>query len=349
MTGVGRGPDHPRSRGEYPSVRGEPVRPRGSSPLSRGILVEAVLDVVEGGIIPALAGNTVAGMTGVGRGPDHPRSRGEYSDETGWCVIDPGSSPLSRGIPTFSLTGPRGARIIPALAGNTTTCTDPTGCTRDHPRSRGEYSGNSFPTSTNMGSSPLSRGIRHQNTAVQLPPRIIPALAGNTSTTSTRSCSTKDHPRSRGEYGTPPAPPPSGKGSSPLSRGILGLDAGLAVGDRIIPALAGNTSTSPSTYSDWWDHPRSRGEYWVYQFCSRYTAGSSPLSRGIQLERVAMAQRHRIIPALAGNTCLGVSTLGPGGDHPRSRGEYRPGRLQGARVGGSSPLSRGIHARPRRE
>ena len=50
----------------------------------------------------------------------------------------------------------------------------------------------------------------------------------------------------------------------------------------------------------------------------------------------------RIIPALAGNT-PGCSVSRPGkGDHPRSRGEYRPSRARGKHTAGSSPLSRGI-------
>ena len=51
-----------------------------------------------------------------------------------------------------------------------------------------------------------------------------------------------DHPHSRGEYEFSLETGPHIQGSSPLSRGILaGLGPGRA-GDRIIPALAGNTS-----------------------------------------------------------------------------------------------------------
>ena len=57
-----RGADHPRSRGEYTSWRGR-MRPRpGSSPLSRGILRCSFDRPLQSGIIPALAGNTLAGV-----------------------------------------------------------------------------------------------------------------------------------------------------------------------------------------------------------------------------------------------------------------------------------------------
>ena len=50
------------------------------------------------------------------------------------------------------------------------------------------------------------------------------------------------------------------------------------------------------------DHPRSRGEY---KRCHRnrvYQNGSSPLSRGIPVNRGKEVVEDRIIPALAGNT-----------------------------------------------
>ena len=50
--------DHPRSRGEYQFTSSRYYSPLGSSPLSRGIPMRQYLIVFEGGIIPALAGNT---------------------------------------------------------------------------------------------------------------------------------------------------------------------------------------------------------------------------------------------------------------------------------------------------
>ena len=130
--------DHPRSRGEYhPSVGGSTIG--GSSPLSRGIPVVMTSPCRDGGIIPALAGNTPAPHQSEPSVPDHPRSRGEYRDPECVTVYEDGSSPLSRGIRRVWNTRPKTRRIIPALAGNTgTTPTHSTNNT-DHPRSRGEY------------------------------------------------------------------------------------------------------------------------------------------------------------------------------------------------------------------
>ena len=113
-------------------------------------------------------------------------------------------------------------------------------------------------------------------------PRIIPALAGNTSAGSATNSTTSDHPRSRGEYEFLPCPRGAGAGSSPLSRGIRSVMLFPFFGLGIIPALAGNTRLADNQL------PPSRG--------------SSPLSRGIRRDRQVGHVTPRIIPALAGNT-----------------------------------------------
>ena len=71
--------------------------------------------------------------------------------------------------------------------------------------------------------------------------RIIPALAGNTGSTSTTPTTLWDHPRSRGEYREIHGPAVASSGSSPLSRGIQTEEMFIQRYRRIIPALAGNT------------------------------------------------------------------------------------------------------------
>ena len=176
--------DHPRSRGEY-------VIP----PVFHHVIVR---------IIPALAGNTTFFLVLIGSIEDHPRSRGEYqaaiNKVRGW----EGSSPLSRGIPWARAdlllregiipalagntvpppSGSGGGRIIPALAGNTSARQGRPRQQQDHPRSRGEYPRHRRRVLWPHGSSPLSRGILPLPLAPIYPERIIPALAGNTDTTS---------------------------------------------------------------------------------------------------------------------------------------------------------------------
>ena len=113
--------DHPRSRGEYYAILLDPTLFEGSSPLSRGIPARGQRWTPMERIIPALAGNTPRRRARRRGSGDHPRSRGEYErwwEQNGQGI---GSSPLSRGIRGRRSAPPGGARIIPALAGNTDT------------------------------------------------------------------------------------------------------------------------------------------------------------------------------------------------------------------------------------
>ena len=114
--------------------------------------------------------------------------------------------------------------------------------TSDHPRSRGEYVYSNRGNAPHDGSSPLSRGILPCGGQCSVEFGIIPALAGNTLLNLKLTVNPWDHPRSRGEY--PPWQERTSQclGSSPLSRGILYLDGSGSFNNRIIPALAGNTS-----------------------------------------------------------------------------------------------------------
>ena len=216
--------------------------------------------------------------------------------------MDLGSSPLSRGILKAGSAAALPARIIPALAGNTSEPAPAPRASPDHPRSRGEYERSPGTNPCGAGSSPLSRGIRSVATVSGGVYGIIPALAGNTRSPG------------QGEEG--------GHGSSPLSRGILFGRVEDLIPGRIIPALAGNTRIPAH----------------VVRICD----GSSPLSRGIRNQDHNSQGRRRIIPALAGNTRKCRPPCRRGQDHPRSRGEYGHQDRAHPGGWGSSPLSRGI-------
>ena len=235
------GSDHPRSRGEYDASKQRRSRLVGSSPLSRGIRRGRGHLAMHGGIIPALAGNTVRSMESCCWSGDHPRSRGEYSQPPTRSSSPLGSSPLSRGIPGTAAQTELQTRIIPALAGNTLSGVIVRCPGSDHPRSRGEYRSLRSLSLHCCGSSPLSRGIRHVQGQPRLVRRIIPALAGNTGTGRALDIICTDHPRSRGEYRRLGPHHSRGSGSSPLSRGIRSKNLRLKIDRRIIPALAGNT------------------------------------------------------------------------------------------------------------
>ncbi len=72
------------------------------------------------------------------------------------------------------------ARFIPAGAGNTDDSVTITGETPVYPRWRGEHYGAAIQRATQGGLSPLARGTLRQGENRGVPPRFIPAGAGNT-------------------------------------------------------------------------------------------------------------------------------------------------------------------------
>ena len=116
----GRGTrDHPRSRGVYPPEAIATWWAGGSSPLARGLPPGARRARRGDRIIPARAGFTLlAHQPSIAR-PDHPRSRGVYSDWETTDGIAGGSSPLARGLLGLGDDRRHRGGIIPARAGFT--------------------------------------------------------------------------------------------------------------------------------------------------------------------------------------------------------------------------------------
>ena len=315
-------PDHPRSRGVYPSRRRRRRR--------------------RCWIIPARAGFTRCDDEFAVAGGDHPRSRGVYTRGTGCAPRTTGSSPLARGLPASDLRLRKSLRIIPARAGFTILLPPRLPALMDHPRSRGVYENPASKVVNSGGSSPLARGLRGVPGGVPAARGIIPARAGFTRRDRRRGAVPPDHPRSRGVYArernrTAPAP-----GSSPLARGLRRGRLPGHYRPGIIPARAGFTHVAGVEGVGLGDHPRSRGVYVVALAALLIASGSSPLARGLPGGCQQGDAPPGIIPARAGFTFPRTSLfLGPM-DHPRSRGVY-PGTGPRPRSGsGSSPLARGL-------
>ena len=129
---------HPRSRGENqlsatPTVKGE-----GSSPLTRGKLRGTSPTYQRRRLIPAHAGKTFHHRDRFHILQAHPRSRGENASGSERVSRLCGSSPLTRGKLTSSLSSRRPCGLIPAHAGKTRRGTPTTRSRPAHPRSRGE-------------------------------------------------------------------------------------------------------------------------------------------------------------------------------------------------------------------
>ena len=96
------------------------------------------------------------------------------------------------------------------------------------------------------------------------------------------------------------------------------------------------------------DHPRSRGVYVDGALHAGASEGSSPLARGLRVDKKPAEAAPGIIPARAGFTGAGSPRPGPSPDHPRSRGVYRSSPGPGRVIPGSSPLARGLRDIKRR-
>ena len=176
--------------------------------------------------------------------------------------------------------------------------------------------------------------------------RIIPARAGFTGPASATAWPGTDHPRSRGVYRRPSGAYSPRPGSSPLARGLLGVDYLRECCVRIIPARAGFTYGPAAAGTCRRDHPRSRGVYAAPLREPLATLGSSPLARGLPSGDCARDPRHRIIPARAGFTAPASRPHSRYADHPRSRGVYDPTTHKFPCPPGSSPLARGLLTLP---
>ena len=192
-----------------------------------------------------------------------------------------------------------------------------------------------------VGSSPLTRGKLSNGLRSPSRPRLIPAHAGKTHTHDVMQTTHTAHPRSRGEneYGFAVADKDSG--SSPLTRGKLGVVGvrGPVVG--LIPAHAGKTSRQADKARVHEAHPRSRGENGGCLPDLLPALGSSPLTRGKHSSCAKFSHVWRLIPAHAGKT---VRQYGEGPSlraHPRSRGENLSESMGVSSDQGSSPLTRG--------
>ena len=214
----------------------------------------------------------------------------------------------------------------------------------DHPRSRGVYNLGGSISPTDMGSSPLARGLLPHGHGGFPRGRIIPARAGFTHRSGLPLWVGQDHPRSRGVYPEFVANIDVEAGSSPLARGLHAPTRGHGAGAGIIPARAGFTASRMACVTHSKDHPRSRGVYDFAAWISATVPGSSPLARGLPSAIMISASGSGIIPARAGFTREHGTRNGRVADHPRSRGVYPSRIIQIPQEYGSSPLARGLPA-----
>ena len=192
-----------------------------------------------------------------------------------------------------------------------------------------------------QGSSPRVRGTRSLFSGQFRARGIIPACAGNTSPDASRASSDGDHPRVCGEHQPSQYTILDSSGSSPRVRGTHDHGDAFERFGGIIPACAGNTSSSTAKSGKTGDHPRVCGEHAIKAAMNESSSGSSPRVRGTLYGRRVRRRPGGIIPACAGNTSAQLCADIARRDHPRVCGEHVRAALRGYRPPGSSPRVRG--------
>ena len=337
----------------------------GSSPRVRGRLATRGFHVGHQGLIPASAGQTQRLLPlGLHRRA-HPRECGADSCDTLDVIAEEGSSPRVRGRLLFALFAARLVGLIPASAGQTSGSPPGAHRRRAHPRECGADRASSHRQSATQGSSPRVRGRPSGPGSGLAGLGLIPASAGQTPLRALRGSVGRAHPRECGADRELRASRDVSAGSSPRVRGrhtSCHSDDGLG---GLIPASAGQTSTTRKEPSVGTAHPRECGADRADAIRGEILPGSSPRVRGRQDRRIPPLAREGLIPASAGQTAscvlavmfprahprecgadtrLVIPTTGSEGSSPRVRG--RPvGCGEGAVVVGLIPASAGQTSR----
>ena len=234
-----------------------------------------------------------------------------------------------------------GCGLIPACAGKTNRRTLSSPTRRSHPRVCGENADTGVAPRSWEGSSPRVRGKQIPRSSPEALRRLIPACAGKTQMLGDGLCEFKAHPRVCGENDVLKSRVYSQCGSSPRVRGKQHPSVYFPSLFRLIPACAGKTRTLFLSSMDPRAHPRVCGENSALEDAHAGGQGSSPRVRGKLLAGHTAMALQRLIPACAGKTSEGRSSLLSSSAHPRVCGENKVGEKRARSEPGSSPRVRG--------
>ena len=196
-----------------------------------------------------------------------------------------GSSPRARGTLNAADHERLPRRFIPACAGDTDVMWSPPPAIPVHPRVRGGHRPFLMYTFWQFGSSPRARGTHPHPDSRVLPPRFIPACAGDTKCYRPRTPAKAVHPRVRGGHVRSRAQALFMLGSSPRARGTPHRCPRRRARSRFIPACAGDTLPTVSSSNCKSVHPRVRGGHYKIRDVMDITLGSSPRARGTRSPR----------------------------------------------------------------
>ena len=231
----------------------------------------------------AFAGNTAECRNRWHGEPAYPRMRGEHALAASRILAMVGLSPHAQGTPQCIPCVIPLERLIPACAGNTIALLLLGSRCSAYPRMRGEQNGIAAAVGYDYGLSPHARGTLRRAPTWGLFDRLIPACAGNTVSHRASFRCPAAYPRMRGEHSLCSLLRWASIGLSPHARGTLCSPKSFLFDDRLIPACAGNTGSSPAVSTCTPAYPRMRGEHAMKSLIRAAHDGLSPHARGTRL------------------------------------------------------------------
>ena len=138
------------------------------------------------------------------------------------------------------------------------------------------------------------------------------------------------------------------RGTSPHARGPRNRRRLTRTAPGNIPACAGTTRFTVSTYAEPREHPRMRGDHPFISLGFVTVPGTSPHARGPQYLHLKTLRCLGNIPACAGTTKARRSVAQGAGEHPRMRGDHIVDGFPALFHGGTSPHARGPPERRKR-
>ncbi len=253
-------PVHPRACGEQGFGTADRRHRPGSSPRVRGTASASVPSTSDNRFIPARAGNSDGQRGRDHQHTVHPRACGEQMQNVAGRRPGRGSSPRVRGTVTPGRRPALRDRFIPARAGNRPASAIGISPGSVHPRACGEQIVQRSLFEASPGSSPRVRGTVALDGLIELVRRFIPARAGNSKMDWIASEAVSVHPRACGEQPSRSPAAFATAGSSPRVRGTGHRQGDRFLGQRFIPARAGNSSRLRRAARGKTVHPRACGE-----------------------------------------------------------------------------------------
>ena len=292
-------------------------------------------------IIPAYAGEPVAGTSAERRTWDYPRVCGGAHDTDSEWRLSRGLSPRMRGSHRSRPSSLLCCGIIPAYAGEPLTDRHQCTISEDYPRVCGGAVMPSRRMFTGLGLSPRMRGSPVPPGERPHVPGIIPAYAGEPFTPAASSSFLRDYPRVCGGAGRRGRPAILLPGLSPRMRGSRQALQRPGGGLGIIPAYAGEPGSSAQAHARLADYPRVCGGAELASCWPANASGLSPRMRGSPQVRERRDVVAGIIPAYAGEPATTPQTTKEVWDYPRVCGGAGTSSFSISETLGLSPRMRG--------